>query len=47
VKLDQFHLLYPKLMLDSIKFEKISEGSAGFGQKLTIFHVFTEPSRTL
>jgi hypothetical protein len=24
VKLDQFHLLYPKLMLDSIKFEKIS-----------------------
>jgi hypothetical protein len=44
VKLDQFHLLYPKLMLDSIKFEKISEGSAGFGQKLTIFHVFRTQS---
>jgi hypothetical protein len=47
VKLDQFQLLYPKLMLDSIKFAKIPEGWAGFGQKLTIFHVFTEPSRTL
>jgi hypothetical protein len=44
VKLDQFHLLYPKLLLDSIKFEKMSEGSVGFGENKENGQFLTESS---
>jgi hypothetical protein len=46
VKLDQFDLLYLALMLDFIKFEKMPEDSAGFGENMENGQFLTEPGRT-